>query len=124
MIRMNFTTYVPDGGATIYVPAPARGKVVKFKAASNQNIAEAKTIDVQRAGTSVNLITVASGGYTAGTSSPLEGTRDTTNKDLLFDPNSSTATYKQIMIVVADIDASAQISFQIDFDDFAIVPQS
>ena len=123
MIRMEFATYVADGGITIRIPAPARGKVTKFKATCNQNIAAAKTIDVQRAGTSVNLITVAAAGYTAGTSAPLEGTRDTTNKDLIFDPNSSTDTYKEIMIVVADIDNNAQFGFYIEFDDFAIVAQ-
>lgn len=110
------------GSLTFYVPAPVRGIVVGLKAVFNKTVATVDTIDIQRASTSVNLITVGSGNTAAGVL--LTGTRDTTNKELIFDPASSTAANKVFKIVISALEtASTLVGIEILYDDFALTTQ-
>jgi len=123
MKTINVNVNAGTGGLTFYVPAPCRGVVVGLKAVVSATVAANDTIDIQRNSTSVNLITVGAANVAAGVL--LTGTRDTTNKELIFDPDSSTATYKVMKIVISALEsANTLVNIEIEFDEFALVNQS
>jgi len=111
MIRM-IIELASDG--TAYVPAPARGIVKVAHAIWQTNAVEPNdTIIVSRNTTAVNTITAVD---TAGIIRE-EGVPDTTNKDLIFDPASSTDLYKMIKLV-ANGAAGAAVVY-LEFDEYA-----
>ena len=84
-------------------------------------VAVGDTVDIQRDSTSVNLATTTV--VTAGVE--LDGTPDTTNKDLIFDPDSDTAAYKVLKIVTSALEtASTLVGIYIQYDDSAAVTQA
>ena len=104
---------------TIYVPAPCRGVVVGLKAVYQTNAVEpADTIIAKRDTTAVNTITaVTTAGLVVETGVP-----DATNKDLVFDPASTTAT-SQVILLVAN-GAAGNVLVEIEFDEYAHVAQA
>jgi len=82
------------------------------------------TVILSRSTTAVNTITVPTGDKAAGT--VLDGVPDVTNKDLIFDPDSTTVANKVIKVVAdATILASAgNMIFNIEFDDSAYVEEA
>jgi hypothetical protein len=116
MIRL--LVNLPDA-STIYVPAPCRGKVAGIKAVFQTNVVEADdTIVVSRDTTAVNTLTaVTTAGLVVETGVP-----DTTYKDLLFDPDSDTAT-SQVM-KIANTGSPGAALVLIEFDDYAAVAQA
>jgi hypothetical protein len=106
-----------------YIPVPCRGIVVALKGSFSEIVAANDTVDVLRGATSVNLITVGAANVAEGVL--LTGTPDTTNKDLIFDPASATATHRVFKISISTLETDpTTFSGYIDFDNFALVDQS
>lgn len=118
-ITVNFV--VATGGETLYIPVPCRGTVKSVKHVSNINSVATGTVICSRATTAVNTVTIPTDDIAAGLVT--DGTPDTTNKYLIFDPDSATATDKVIKVVLdSDIHAGAGIdTLLIEFDDGAYV---
>ena len=109
------------GALTFYVMPPCRGTVKSLKAVFGTAVAVGDTVDVQRSSTSVNLATTTV--TTVGV--PIEGTPDTTNKGLIFDPDSDTAANKVLKIVVSALESANTLThIMIEFDDSAYVAQA
>jgi hypothetical protein len=109
------------GIETFYFPVPCRGVVHSLKAAFDTAVAADDTVDIQRDSTSVNLITT--GATTAG--KVYTGTPDATNKDLVFDPDSSTEAYKMLKIVISALATkNTVVGITIEYDDSAYVEQA
>jgi hypothetical protein len=115
MIRIGPITMQSDD--TVYVPVPCRGVVVGLKANYATNAVDVgDTIIASRETTAVNTLTTTSGaGLVQET-----GTRDTTNKDLVFDPD--TAAYSYIKLVANG--TAGVVLVTIEFDDFAATAQA
>lgn len=123
MKTININVNAGTGALTFYVPAPCRGTVVDLKAVASETVAADDTIDVQRDSTSVNKITVGAGNTAEGVL--LTGTRDSDNKELIFDPDSDTAANKVLKIVISALESSdTLVNIQIKFDEFALVDQN
>lgn len=122
MKTINVNVNAGTGALTFYVPVPCRGIVTGLKAVFSQAVAANDTVDIQRASTSVNLITVATADIAAGVVSV--GTPDATNKDLIFDPNSSTAANQVFKIVISTLEsANTLTNIEITYDNFAMIEQ-
>jgi len=116
MIRL-FVQLASNG--TMYVPAPCRGTVMGAQAVWQTDAVDAAdTIILSRGTTAVNTITAVDGdGLQTETGVP-----DTTNKGLIFDPDSSTKANTNIKLVA---NGAAGISLvTIEFDDSAYVKQT
>jgi len=106
--------YANVSDAAVYVPVPTRGIVKSMKCVANTNTVEPNdTIVASRASTAVNTWTAVD---TAGLVVEA-GVPDTTNKDLVFDPNSSTATYKSILLTPTG--APGSVTVMIGYDNYA-----
>jgi hypothetical protein len=114
MIRLLVTMQSDD---TVYVPVPCRGVVVGLKANYAANAVDVgDTIIASRETTAVNTITAT---LTAGLAQEV-GVRDTTNKDLVFDPD--TAAYSYIKLVANG--TAGVVLVMIEFDEFATITQA
>ncbi len=83
---------------TKYIPAPCRGVVVGAQVVWQTNAVEPNdTIILSRSTTAVLTVTAVN---TAGLETEI-GVRDATNPDLVFDPDSTTATETVIKVVSA-----------------------
>lgn len=110
------------GNDTRYVPVPCRGNVHSMRLSCDATMVADKTVIISRDTTAVNTATAAD--EAAGTI--LDGVPDTTNKALVFDPDSSTAAYKVLKIVVlaAFVGSGATLTIRIKYDDSAFVEQA
>ena len=114
---MYFT--IPVNDADVYFPVPCRGIVKSMKVAACTNTVEVNdTIVASRATTAVNTWTAAN---TAGLVAE-DGVPDSTNKDLVFDPDSSTATSQ--VIKLAPTGAPGLCIVVIGYDPYATVPET
>jgi hypothetical protein len=118
-----FSLEITDAGETHYIPVPCRGIVKAVRVTSDIAMVATGTIIISRGNTAVNTITAPTGDTAAGII--LDGVPDTTNKDLIFDPASSTAADKVIKIVADGtlLGAAGTVNFHITFDDSAYVEQ-
>ncbi len=117
---MDITTVfrVADGGETLYIGVARKGIVKGAHAFLSEAATEDSTIILSRDGTAVNTITIADNQIAADR---ITGVPDT-NKNLVFDPESTTAGDNAIKVVVADtFDSVAHISLVIEYDDFKSV---
>ena len=106
----------------VYYPVPCRGIVVAIVGCFSETVAIDDTVGVARGASTVNLITVGTGNTAEGVL--LTGTRDTTNKELIFDPASSTAANKVLKISIsALVTDPTTFNGYILFDDFALTTQ-
>jgi hypothetical protein len=104
---------------TYYVPAPSIGVVTGVKAVWQSTVTTSNLVTVSRSSTTVNLVTaVTTAGMVVET-----GVRDTTNKDLVFDPASTTTTSQVIKVVLSGGNAVAAVVV-IEFDEYATVAQA
>lgn len=111
--------YANVSDAVVYVPVPTRGIVKGMKCVANTNTVEVgDTIVASRGATAVNTWTAVD---TAGLVVEA-GVPDTTNKDLVFDPDSSTATYKSILLTPTG--APGSVTVMIGFDPYATVVEA
>jgi hypothetical protein len=124
MKNLLFSAPIADAGNTFYIPVPCRGTVKSVRVTCDVNMVATGTVILSRNTTAVNTITVPTGDKAAGT--VLDGVPDTTNKGLVFDPDSSTVTDRVIKVVAdATILASAgNMIFHIEYDDSAYVYQA
>jgi len=123
MKTLTVTLVVATGGQTVYVAVPCRGNVHSATLASNINSVATGTVILSRSTTAVNTITAPTADHAAGVITV--GVPDTTNKALIFDPDSATATDNVIKIVFdSTIHAGAGIdTLTIMYDDSAYVEQ-
>lgn len=112
-----------DGSEVTYIPVPCRGIVKGVTVVSDFQMDATGTLTIARASTPVNLVTVPTGNIAAGVT--LAGVPDTTNKDLVFDPDSATATYKVIKITddAAFLGGAGTITIMIKYDEHAMIAQ-
>jgi hypothetical protein len=116
--------YSAGGVEDYYIPVPCRGIVNAFQVTANATLVATGTITLSRSTTAVNTATAPTGDTAAGTI--LEGTPDTTNKDLIFDPDSSTAA-NQVIKVSFDttiLGGAANVTLLIKYDESAAVTQA
>lgn len=115
---------VATGGQTIYVPVSCRGNVCSVTHVSNIATVEAGTAILSRGTDAVNTVTGPTGGAAAGVTTV--GVPDTTNKALIFDPASTTATERVIKAVMNGVihGGSGIDTLVIEFDDSAYVEQA
>ena len=119
-----FSLEIADAGETHYIPVPCKGIVKSARVMSDITMVATGTIIISRGATAVNTITAPTGGTAAGAT--LDGVPDATNKDLIFDPDSSTAANKCLKIV-ADatiLGAAGTVNFHVKFDDSCQVAQA
>ncbi len=105
-------------GSTLYVPAPCRGIVVGVKVVFQTSTVEPNdTCVVAQGSHAVNTVTAVT---TAGLVIE-KGVRDTTYKDLVFDPLSATAAEQ--VLKITDTGAPGDKLVLIEFNDFASIEQ-
>ncbi len=121
-----FATVVLTGGGTesVYIPVPRRGIVKGMTIACNANMVATGTVIASRDTTAVNTATAPTGDAAAGV--VVVGVPDTTNKDLIFDPDSDTAAYKRIKITDDStlLAGAGTLTVMIEFDESAAVEQT
>ncbi len=124
MREIFITTELATGGDTRYVPVPCRGNVAEVRVASDLQMDATGTLKVLQGSTEVNKVTVPTGNTAAGTT--LDGVPDSSNKGLVFDPDSSTAT-ERVLKIVSDSTfhgGAATTCIHIKFDDSAYVEET
>lgn len=106
----------------VYFPIPCRGIVVAAIATYSEEVDLDETINIQRGADSVNLITPPADATAEGV--VITGVPDTTNKELIFDPSSTTAANKVFKISMPNtFDTAGMIGMVITYDDSAVVTQ-
>jgi hypothetical protein len=103
--------------ATVYVPVPCRGVVAGAHAAFQATVTTGNVITLSRETTAVAVVTAVTTTFQVRENA----VRDTTNKDLVFDPD--TAAYSYIKVVQSGGNAVAAV-LTIEFDDSARVEQT
>ena len=107
---------------TFYAPVPCRGNVCSVKAVYDAEMDADETITIGRGATAVNLVTPTDA-LAAG--NIVDGVPDTTNKALIFDPDSATAANKVFKISIPNtVDGAGTLVLLIEFDDSAYVEQA
>jgi len=116
--------YSAGGVEDYYIPVPCRGVVKSFEVMANATLVATGTIILSRDTTAVNTATAPTGDTAAGT--VLTGVPDTTNKGLVFDPDSSTAAHTKIKVSfdTTILGGAANVLLHIAFDDSAYVAQA
>ena len=109
---------LPSDG-TMYIPVPSRGTLKGMRAIYQTDVVEPNdTLIASRATTAVNTLTaVNTAGLVVETGVP-----DVTNKGLIFDPGSATATDHVIKLVANGAAGVAVVD--LEYDDSAYVEQS
>ena len=108
---------------SFYLPVPCRGVVKAVRAVYSEETDEDETITIERGTTDVNVVTPPADATAEGVS--IVGVPDTTNKDLIFDPDSTTAANRVIKVTVPNtFDTAGLLGLSIDFDSSASVPQT
>ena len=104
---------------TTYVPAPCRGTVAKVTCVFQTNTVEVgDTVVVSQGASAVNTVTATN---TAGLVVET-GVPDSTNKGVIFDPASETASER--VFKITDTGAPGNKILCIEFDDSAYVQQA
>ena len=119
------TRELGGGGSEVtYIPVPCRGNVCSAKIASDATMVATGTLIVGRGGDTVNLITAPTGNAAAGV--VVDGVPDSTNKALIFDPDSTTAASKVIKLTddATLHGGAATVVLYIEYDDSAYVEQA
>jgi len=93
-----FATVVLTGGGdeSVYIPVPCMGIVKGMTVACNANMVVAGTVKAYRGAAAVNTATAPVGDAAAG--AVIVGVPDTTYKDYIFDPDSTTVANKVIKV--------------------------
>lgn len=115
--------YSAGGVENYMIPVPCRGVVKDFTVVASATMVATGTVTLLRNATAVNTATAPTGDVAAGTT--LKGVPDTTNKDLVFDPDSTTETDKSINVSfdTTILGGAANVTLLIKYDDSAAVKQ-
>jgi hypothetical protein len=121
-IYLNF--YTAGGVEDYYIPVPCRGVVKSAEYMCNATMVATGTITLARSSTAVNTATAPTGDTAAGT--VLKGTADTTNSQLVFDPDSSTVANQKIKMSLDTniLGGVANLLVHIVYDDSAYVTET
>ena len=121
-IYLNF--YSAGGVEDYYIPVPCRGVVKSAEYMANATMVATGTITLARNTTAVNTATAPTGDTAAGT--VLKGVADTTNGQLVFDPDSSTVENQKIKMSLDTtlLAGAANVLVHIVYDDSAYVAQA
>ena len=121
-IYLNF--YSAGGVEDYYIPVPCRGVVKSAEYMSNATMVATGKITLARNTTAVNTATAPTGDTAAGT--VLKGVADTTNGQLVFDPDSSTVENQKIKMSLDGtlLAGAANVLVHIVYDDSAYVAQA
>ena len=124
MKNIDLNIYSAGGVETYYYPVPCRGVLHSLKVVANATLVATGTIIASRDTTAVNTITVPAGDIAAGIA--LAGVPDTTNKDLVFDPDSATVANTKIKFAFDTtlLGGVANVLLQMEYDDSAYVEQA
>lgn len=116
--------YSAGGVEDYYIPVPCRGVVKSAEYMANATMVATGTITLARSSTAVNLATAPTGDTAAGI--VLKGVPDTTNKGLVFDPDSDTVAYQKIKLSLDTtiLGGVANLLVHIVYDDSAYVAQA
>ena len=111
------------GSEITYVPVPCRGNIKSVRVVYDLQMDATGTLTIARGTDTVNLVTVPAGNVAAGV--VLDGVPDTTNKGLIFDPDSATTAHKAIKITddATFLGGAATVTILIAYDDSAYVQQ-
>ena len=108
--------------ADFYIPVPCRGRVVSFRVA-HSTITDADELFTLFWGTNAVSVCTPTDALAAGT--VIDGVMDATYGDTIFDPDSTTATYKVFHIDnLVTLDAGGVLTVFIEFDESASVTQA
>lgn len=123
MIRISLIIPVATTTAdAFYYPVPVRGIVKEVIAVFDQESDLDETVTISRGATAVNVCTPPADATAEGTS--FTGVPDTTNKDLVFDPDSTTVANRVLKISVPNtIDAGGNLGLSILYDDSAAIAE-
>ena len=111
--------YANVSDATTYLPVPTRGVVKSMTCIANTSAVTAS--DYIKAGRGSDIVNT----WTAVSAAGLvreDGVPDTTNKDLVFDPNSATADNDKIVLTQNGDPGS--VTVMIGFDPYATVVEA
>ena len=111
------------GSQSMYIPVPRRGIVKNMTVSCNATMVATGTLIAYRGATEVNTATAPTGDTAAGT--VLVGVPDVDDKDLIFDPDSSTVANKVIKITddATLLGGAGTIAVWIEYDESAAVKQ-
>jgi len=123
MKEINVTIPVTTGADLFYIPVPCRGVIAAGYAVYNQETDKEEVITLNRDDTAVMTFTPAADGTAEGVM--VAGVQDTTNGQLIFDPESDTDEYQVIEISIpATFDTAGQLGLFLLYDDSAYVEQT
>lgn len=111
--------HIPVNDAVVYVDVPCRGVLKSMVCtACTATVAANDTIVASRGATAVNTWTAVNGDGLVRE----EGTPDTTNKDLVFDPDSATEANKKILLTPTG--APGLVMCLLGYDPYATVVEA
>jgi len=123
MKEINVTIPVTTGADLFYIPVPCRGVIAAGYAVHNQETNKDEVITLNRDDTAVMTFTPTADSTTEGVM--VAGVQDTTNGQLVFDPESDTGEYQVIEISIpATFDTAGQLGLFLLYDDSAYVEQT
>jgi hypothetical protein len=116
--------YSAGGVEDYYIKVPYRGVVKGLSVIANATMVATGTIVLGRGSTAVNTATAPTGDTAAGVE--LAGVPDTTNKDLVFDPDSTTVANTKIKVSfdTTILGGAANVTLLIKYDEYATVAQA
>lgn len=118
------TELTGDGSEIRYIPVPCMGNILSVRVASDLQMDAGGKLTISRGGDTVNLVTVPAGNIAAGTI--LDGVPDTTNKGLIFDPDSAIVANQVIKIAddATFLGGAGTLTILITYDDSAYIEQT
>jgi len=107
----------------IYFPVPCRGTIAGVKAVYSEETDEDETLTFARGSDATWVVTPPADATAEGVE--IDGVADSSNSQLVFDPDSSTASHKVIKVSVPNtFDSAGTWGITISFDDSAAVTQT
>ena len=124
MIRINVV--IPVAATTadnIFVPVPCRGNIKAVRAVYDQETDADEVFTLYRNTTAVCTITPPADATAEGIK--IDGVMDSTNGDLIFDPDDDTDENQVIKVgILNKVDTAGNLALSIDYDEFALVDQA
>jgi len=123
MKEIYITIPVTTGADLFYLPVPCRGVIAAGYAVYNQETDKDEVVTLNRDDTAVMTFTPGADGTAEGVM--VAGVQDTTNGQLVFDPESDDEEYQVIEISIPNtFDTAGQLGLFLQYDDSAYVEQT